>query len=180
MIAERARYEGTGAKFVDTPELRELYPGVWLTGAVPRVHPERNYGPPRKLQSPQGMTDDTLPEDLSLVVDTNAGLVVISGCGHAGIVNTLEFAEGRVRRAPVHAVIGGFHLFELDDARLDWTADQLRRLNVMNLIGAHCTGIEAVYRIRERAGLTRKTCVVGAVGSSFTLGKGIDPRGLAK
>jgi 7,8-dihydropterin-6-yl-methyl-4-(beta-D-ribofuranosyl)aminobenzene 5'-phosphate synthase len=47
-------------------------------------------------------------------------------------------------------------------------------------MGAHCTGLEAVYRIRQRAGLDRKTAVVGAVGSSFVLGQGIDPRNLAR
>lgn len=180
MIAERSRYEATGGRFIEDAELRQLHPGVWLTGAVPRVHPEHNWGPPEKVLTPKGITDDFIPEDLSLVIDTDPGLVVISGCGHAGIINTLEFAQSRVRRAPIYAAIGGFHLFELDDARLDWTADHLRTLGVVNVLGAHCTGIEAVYRIRQRSRLTRKSCVVGAVGSSFTLDKGIDPKDLAR
>lgn len=180
MIAERSRYEALGGTFVETSEPRQLYPGVWLSGAIPRVHPERNWGPPTKVQTPQGITDDYLPEDLALFVDTDAGLVVITGCGHAGIVNTLEFAQARFRDAPIDAVIGGFHLIDLNDDQLDWTADQFRKLDVKNVVGAHCTGIEAVYRIRQRAGLSRKSCVVGAVGSSFTLDKGIDPRDLAR
>lgn len=180
MITEKAEYERTGGRFVEDSEARQLYPGVWFTGAVPRVHPERNWGPPVKVKTPQGITDDYMPEDLSLVIDTAEGLVVISGCGHAGIINTLEYAQRVIRRAPIHAAIGGFHLFELDDKHLNWTADQMRSLGVRNLLGAHCTGLEAVYRIRERAGLARKTCVVGAVGSSFTLGKGIDPKDIAR
>jgi 7,8-dihydropterin-6-yl-methyl-4-(beta-D-ribofuranosyl)aminobenzene 5'-phosphate synthase len=48
------------------------------------------------------------------------------------------------------------------------------------LLGAHCTGIEAVYRIRERLGLPRSSAVVGSVGSSFVLGEGIHPGQLAK
>ncbi len=180
MIAERPRYEALGGKFIEVAEPQQLYPGVWLSGAIPRIHPERNWGPPLKIQTPQGITDDYLPEDLSLFIDTDAGLVVITGCGHAGIINTVEFARTSVRDAPIDAVIGGFHLIDLDDAHLDWTADQFRRLGVRNVVGAHCTGIEAVYRIRQRAGLARKNCVVGAVGSSFTLDKGIDPRDLAR
>ncbi len=180
MIAERPRYEALGGRFVEVVEPQQLYHGVWLSGAIPRVHPEHNWGPPLKVQTPQGITDDYLPEDLSLFIDTDAGLVVITGCGHAGVINTLEFARAGVRNAPIDAVIGGFHLIDLDDAQLDWTADQFRRLGVMNVVGAHCTGIEAVYRIRQRAGLTRKNCVVGAVGASFTLDKGIDPRDLAR
>jgi 7,8-dihydropterin-6-yl-methyl-4-(beta-D-ribofuranosyl)aminobenzene 5'-phosphate synthase len=49
-----------------------------------------------------------------------------------------------------------------------------------HLLGAHCTGIEAVFRLRELAGLQRGTCVVGAVGASFELGKGLDPLRLAR
>ena len=85
-----------------------------------------------------------------------------------------------VRDAPIHALVGGLHLYALDDERLDWTADQLRASGLQTLLGAHCTGIEAVYRIRQRAGLDRKRAVVGAVGSSFTLGQGLDPRDLAR
>jgi 7,8-dihydropterin-6-yl-methyl-4-(beta-D-ribofuranosyl)aminobenzene 5'-phosphate synthase len=56
----------------------------------------------------------------------------------------------------------------------------LRQHELRHLLGAHCTGIEAVYAIRQRAGLDRKTCVVGSIGASFTISKGIDPEALAK
>jgi 7,8-dihydropterin-6-yl-methyl-4-(beta-D-ribofuranosyl)aminobenzene 5'-phosphate synthase len=56
----------------------------------------------------------------------------------------------------------------------------LRQHKLRHFLGAHCTGIEAVYSIRRLAGLDRKTCVVGSIGASFTLGKGIDPEALAK
>jgi 7,8-dihydropterin-6-yl-methyl-4-(beta-D-ribofuranosyl)aminobenzene 5'-phosphate synthase len=114
------------------------------------------------------------------VFDTDRGLVILAGCGHAGIVNTIEYARKAVRDAPIHAIVGGLHLYALDDERLNWTADQLKANGLENLLGAHCTGIEAVYRIRQRAGLDRKAAVVGAVGSSFVLGTGIDPRDLAQ
>ncbi len=103
----------------------------------------------------------------------------LSGCGHSGIINTLEQARNRVRQAPVYAALGGFHLFNFDDSKLDWTADKLREFGIQNFLGAHCTGIEAVYRIRQRARLNRQSCVVSAVGSSFSLDKGIDPLSLA-
>jgi len=94
--------------------------------------------------------------------------------------HTLEYAERRIRKGPVQALIGGFHLFPADDRTLDWTAGKLRELNVLNILGAHCTGIEALFHLREGAGLTRKTAVVGAVGATYTTGKGIDPRLLAR
>jgi 7,8-dihydropterin-6-yl-methyl-4-(beta-D-ribofuranosyl)aminobenzene 5'-phosphate synthase len=158
----------------------ELVPGVWLTGPVPRAHPERNWSGKGQVQTPQGAVEDTIPEDQSLVIDTDQGLVIVSGCGHAGIINTLEFAQKQVRAAPIHAAIGGFHLFRADEQTLAWTGRKLRELKLGNLMGAHCTGIEAVFRLRELAGLQRRTCVVGAVGASFELGKGLDPLELAR
>lgn len=180
MIAEKPVYESTGGSFIEHSEPIELFPGVWLSGSVPSIHPERNWGGLREIQTPSGLVDDYLPEDMSLIIDTNHGLVVISGCGHAGVINTLEFARMRIRRAPIYAAIGGFHLYQLDDAKLDWTAARLREFGLKHFLGAHCTGIEAVYPLRHQVGLARKTSVVSSVGSSFTLGKGIDPLDLAR
>jgi 7,8-dihydropterin-6-yl-methyl-4-(beta-D-ribofuranosyl)aminobenzene 5'-phosphate synthase len=180
MIAIRPRYEAMGGSFVEHAVPIELYPGVWLTGPVPRPHPERNYSKKTLIETESGFAEDTLPEDQSLVLDTEQGLVVISGCGHSGMINTLEYARSAIRKAPIHAAIGGFHLYQADDEALAWTADKLKEMGLENLIGAHCTGLEATYTLRSKAGLARKTCVVGAVGASFTLGKGIDPRELAR
>jgi 7,8-dihydropterin-6-yl-methyl-4-(beta-D-ribofuranosyl)aminobenzene 5'-phosphate synthase len=176
----RADYEQSGGTFVVHRKPAEILPGVWLTGPVPRVHPERNFTGGRQVQRADGLVEDTIPEDMALVFDTDQGLVVLTGCGHAGIINIVDYARKVVRDVPVHATLGGFHLYAASDEALAWTSDQLRAAGVAWLLGAHCTGIEAVYRMRERAGLSRKTCVVGAVGSSFTLGAGIDPRSLAR
>jgi 3-oxoacyl-[acyl-carrier protein] reductase len=78
------------------------------------------------------------------------------------------------------AVIGSLHLFAASDATLTWTGTKLKDYGLRNLLAGHCTGIEATYRLREATGLERKTAVVSAVGSSFTLGQGIDPRALAR
>lgn len=183
MVKFKPEYEATGGQFIEYNEPKEILPGVWLTGTVPRVHPERNWtfgGASGRIKTPDGLAEDTLPEDMSLVVVTDKGLVLLSGCGHAGIINTLEHARKTIKAAPVYAALGGFHLFNLDDEKLNWTAGKLKEFGLKNFLGAHCTGIEAVYRIRQLAGLDRKSCVVSAVGSSFTLDKGIDPLPLAR
>jgi 7,8-dihydropterin-6-yl-methyl-4-(beta-D-ribofuranosyl)aminobenzene 5'-phosphate synthase len=165
---------------IEYNEHKALAPGVWLTGPVPRRHPERNWSGRLQVESPTGWTEDTVPESQSLIFDTIKGLVVLSGCGHAGIINTIDHARNVIRAAPVHAALGGFHLLAADDDHLQWTADSLKDVGLINFMGAHCTGIEAVFRMRSQAGLTRKTCVVGAVGASFSLNKGIDPLALAR
>lgn len=182
MPAVKQEYEHLGGSFIEHVKPTEIHPGVWLTGPVPRIHVERNWGMGGKAgqaQSPDGPVEDNIPESMSLVVNTPRGLVVISGCGHAGIINTLEYARKTVRQAPIHAALGGFHLFLASDDHLAWTAEKLREAGLRNFIGAHCTGLEAVYRLRELTGLTRETAVVGAVGASFSLDEGINALRLA-
>ncbi len=165
---------------VEYDQPTQLYPGVWLTGPVPRKYPERNWSGSGQVQTPDGWVEDNLPEDMSLVFNTNNGLILLSGCGHAGVINTVDYAFQKIRKAPLYAAIGGFHLYALDDAKLDWTAGKLREFGLRNFLGAHCTGIEAVQRIRQLTGLTRKTASVGAVGAVFELGKPMDPGSIAR
>jgi len=180
MATLRREYEATGATVVDVTKPTEILPGVWLTGPVPRIHPERNWSQLGKVRTPAGDVEDTVPEDMTVVFRTEQGPVYLFGCGHAGVINTLEHARRTIDPAPVQAVIGGVHLFAAADERLAWTAAKLKTFGMRQFMGAHCTGIEAVYRIRELAGLDRRTCVVGAVGASYSLADGIRPLRLAR
>ncbi len=176
----RPEYEATGGVFVNHNRPVQLYPGIWLTGPVPRTYPERNWSGSGRVLTPAGWREDDVPEDQALVFDTDRGLVVLFGCGHAGIINTLEYARTFLRPARFHAIVGGVHLFAASDATLDWTARKLRDFGVDNLLGAHCTGLEPVYRFRAALGLDRAHAVVAAVGSYFELNEGINPRNIAR
>ncbi len=180
MIAIKEAYEETGGAFVVHAKPVQLFRGVWLTGPVPRKYPERNWGGRGRVTTPAGVVEDNVPEDMALVIDTDQGLVVLTGCGHAGVVNIVEHARSVVRPARVHALIGGVHLFNAKEQTLSWTAEKLRGFGVDHLIGAHCTGIESVFRLRADLGLDRAHAVVGAVGAKFELGRGIDARKIAQ
>ena len=106
--------------------------------------------------------------------------MVVTSCGYAGVINILTSAQGRFPNQPLHAIVGGLHLFPSRDDQLNWTADKLKDFKVPILLGAHCTGIEAVYRIPDRLELPKQSAVVGSVGSSFVLGEGIHAGSLAK
>ena len=181
MIQARSEYAALGGKFVEHAGFAQIAPGVWLTGPVPRKHAERNWSGPGQLRGADGsLAEDNLPEDMSMVIETAQGLVLISGCGHAGLINTLESARTEFGARPLHAAIGGFHLFPASDTHLNWTAGKLKEFGLEHFIGAHCTGIEATHRIREQTGLDRQHAVVGAVGAGFKLGEGILPGTIAR
>jgi 7,8-dihydropterin-6-yl-methyl-4-(beta-D-ribofuranosyl)aminobenzene 5'-phosphate synthase len=176
----RAEYLATGGTFVFHDKPAELLPGVWLTGPVPRPNDEKNWTPGLSLDAKQGRIEDNVPEDSALLFDTDAGMVILTGCAHAGIVNIAEYARNIVGKKPIVAIIGGLHLYSASDQTLGWTGAKLKSYGVQSLLAGHCTGIEATYRLREYLGLTRKTAIVSAVGSSFTLNQGFDPRRLAQ
>jgi 7,8-dihydropterin-6-yl-methyl-4-(beta-D-ribofuranosyl)aminobenzene 5'-phosphate synthase len=176
----KPEYEKTAGVFVEHDKPEQLYPGIWLSGPVPRKYPERNWSGSGRVLTPGGWAEDNVPEDQALVFDTDRGLVVLVGCAHAGIINTLEYARTFVRPSRFCAVIGGIHLFNASDETLDWTAGKLAGFGMDNFLGGHCTGIEPVIRFRSALALDRRHCVVAAVGSSFELGKGIDPRNIAR
>ncbi len=111
IVNTKRDYEASGGKFIEFDHPVEVWNGIWLTGPVPRKYPERNWSGNRQIQTPEGWKEDNLPEDMSLVINTAQGLVVVSGCGHSGIVNTLEYARSTIRNAPIFAAIGGFHLY---------------------------------------------------------------------
>lgn len=159
MMEIRKMYEASGAKIIEHDAPTQIAKNVWLTGPVPRPNPEKNYGRGLVLTQEDGKTEeDFLPEDLSLAIDTTKGLVVLAGCGHSGIVNTLEHVRAKIKNAAIYAVIGGFHLFALSDEQLDWTADKLKQMITQLFLGAHCTGIEATFRIRQADGAYAEEC----------------------
>jgi 7,8-dihydropterin-6-yl-methyl-4-(beta-D-ribofuranosyl)aminobenzene 5'-phosphate synthase len=145
----KAEYLGTGGVFIIHDKPTELYPGVWLTGPVPRPNVEKNWSPGLSLVTAQGRVEDNVPEDSALVFDTTEGIVILTGCGHAGIINIAEYARSIAGNKPLLAVIGGLHLFDASDQTLVWTGAKLKAYRIENLLAGHCTGIEATYRLRE-------------------------------
>lgn len=171
----RKAYESLGGRFIVHDEPYELHPGIWITGPIPRMHPEKNWTPFMRIEKDGELVEDTIPEDQALVINTPQGLVIVSGCGHAGIVNTMEYARRITGHESVHAVVGGLHLISAPEKQIEWTGNKMREFGVQHVQGAHCTGINPVAGLREAGHLSRQTTAVGAVGSTFTLSEGIRP-----
>lgn len=174
-----AAYEELGGTVIVHDGPVELAPGIWLTGPVPRVHEERHWSPAVEVMWDSEFVPDFVPEDMALVIETPGGLAVISGCGHAGIINIADHAMAFTGAPQVAAAIGGFHLVFSDDAMLAWTAAQFERIGLTHFIGAHCTGVHAVNRLAELTGLERDHAVLGAVGQRYSQ-DGISPGLIAR
>ncbi|TAJ48811.1 MAG: MBL fold metallo-hydrolase [Chitinophagaceae bacterium] len=181
MRQDSALYVQSGGKIITHASFAEISPGIYVTGPVARKYPEKNYDQRWQKKDAAGKTvADIVPEDMSLIILTAKGLVLLSGCGHSGIINTITQARDHLQQETVYAAIGGFHLLQNSDEQIRWTADELKKAGIRYFMGAHCTGIEPVYQIREWAGLKRGESVVGSVGATFDLVKGFTPGALAR
>ena len=173
--------ESSGIVFIVHEKPKEIFPKIWTTGIVPRKYNERNWSGYREILLDGKKVEDNIPEDQSLVINTKKGLVLISGCGHAGIVNTLEHAsEIFQNKSNITTAIGGFHLFNKSPKDISWTAKHMRKHKISNFLGAHCTGIDAVYQIRKKNRMSRDNCSVAAVGSYYDLKDGLFPGLISK
>lgn len=152
-----------GHRLISTIGLTDICDEVQVTGQVPRTTQfESSSGPfylDEACQHP-----DSLVDDQALIVRTDAGTVVVLGCAHAGVINTLEYVAQSTSGAPIHAVIGGMHLGAASDERIDRTIEELRRRQITQVVAAHCTGANAFAALW--AGLPGR-CTQSEVGTAF-------------
>jgi 7,8-dihydropterin-6-yl-methyl-4-(beta-D-ribofuranosyl)aminobenzene 5'-phosphate synthase len=102
-------------------------------------------------------------DDQALYVETPAGLVVVLGCAHAGVVNTLDYVAELTGRSRVYAVLGGMHLVRANQPRLEATVAALERYGVQKVGPAHCTGMRATTYLWSQSTLGCFECAVGTV-----------------
>lgn len=125
-----------------------LAKGVITTGEIERIHKWEELNIFR-IKRNRRVQKDRVLDDQGIVINSTKGLVVISGCSHAGIINTIEQAIRLTGIDDVYCVIGGFHLIGPGEAKIERTIEELRRLKVKKVIPIHCTGFEAIKRISE-------------------------------
>ncbi len=141
---------------------KEVCCGIFVTGSIPRKTDFEDSGGPfffdEACQEP-----DTFPDDQSLYFETSAGTVVVLGCAHAGIVNTLMYILELTQGRPIHAIIGGTHLVAAGEERMCRTLDYLRGLGMQRLHTAHCTGFVAMTRLYGAFPEQYAPCPVGTI-----------------
>jgi len=142
-----------------------LEEGLGLTGPIPRRTSYEDTGGPFYLDS-AGREPDPIADETALWLESGDGLIVLLGCGHAGVVNTITSIQEITGRRRVKSVVGGFHLLNAGEERLDRTMAALRDLSPGVMVPCHCTGKEATRRILEQFG---SRAVAGYTGLSLSL-----------
>ena len=139
----------------------ELMPGLWTTGTIySRQHPEGRSAKHVVQRNGQFVPDPYL-DDLSLVWKGDEGLVVVLGCAHAGVLNILSQVRDMFA-APIRAVVGGMHLYTLDDERLAQVIETLRNEYAdTRFYPNHCTGMKGFLALERAFGEKVMPCPAG-------------------
>ncbi len=140
----------------------EIIPGVWTTGEIaPRPEPEGRSAR-HLVRTNGGWKPDPYKDDMALVLKTEQGLVVICGCCHAGLLNTLAHVQ-RAFEGEIAAVAGGFHLVDADEVQLRHTIETLKAYSPLQLYPNHCTGERAYVALAVAFGENVAPCPAGTM-----------------
>jgi 7,8-dihydropterin-6-yl-methyl-4-(beta-D-ribofuranosyl)aminobenzene 5'-phosphate synthase len=166
MPFRRELLENLGAEFKLTSEPMRITDRIMTTGEIPMLTDYEKIDGGLLEKKNGEMLPDELKDDLSMVIDTDYGLVVILGCAHRGIVNTLKQAQKVTGKELIYAAVGGTHLLNATRERLGKTAADLKEMGVQYLGASHCTGFEAAAYLAQQFG---DSFFVNNSGSRWTL-----------
>ncbi|WP_305045838.1 MBL fold metallo-hydrolase [Geoalkalibacter sp.] len=161
---QRAYLESLGGRFRFEKSFAPIADGMWVTGDVPRHHSLEKGDPHMIIVDESGRElPDPLCDDLSLVLETAKGPVVVLGCAHAGLINILRHVRERTGWKKIHAVIGGTHLMAASDELFEETVRALDDFGVDKIAAAHCTGLPRAAQLHARFGSRFIFAAVGTV-----------------
>ena len=142
-VTDVTRLHSLTRQIIYTTKPTEITTGIHITGEIPRVHKIEETGGP--FYTDQALCQhDSLLDDQALYIETFQGVVVLLGCGHSGVINTLEYVQMLSGGKPIRAVIGGMHLLNASPERLAFTGDALQQFSIHYLAANHCTGVNAI------------------------------------
>jgi 7,8-dihydropterin-6-yl-methyl-4-(beta-D-ribofuranosyl)aminobenzene 5'-phosphate synthase len=147
---------------VPTESPTEVLPGLTATGQVPRTTDFEDTGGAFFLDAACSKPDPLI-DDQSLFFDTSEGIVVLLGCAHSGVINTLRYIGQLSGNRPIRAVIGGMHLVNASPTRVARTVEEMRQLGLQLIAPAHCTGMPATVALWTGFPTLCAVCHAGAI-----------------
>ncbi|TVQ43509.1 MAG: MBL fold metallo-hydrolase [Gloeocapsa sp. DLM2.Bin57] len=147
-------------RLIWTENPTEIRPGVYLSGTIPRRHPLEDTGGLFWCDS-EHKSLDHLRDDQAMFLESPLGWVVLLGCAHSGVINTLDYIAQITGTSEFYAVLGGMHLLRASNQRLESTLEALEKYKVQKLGPNHCTGVKAIAALGNKFGDRCIDCTVG-------------------
>ena len=149
---QQQELESLGANFNLSTKPTKISNNITTTGEIPMVTSFEKIEPYLLVKEATGFQPDQLLDDQALIINTEMGLVVIPGCAHRGIINTLYRAQQLTGAKRIHTILGGCHLMDASEERIRLTIATLRELGVQKLGVSHCTGLPAACLMAQEFG----------------------------
>lgn len=144
---KREELESLGADFQLNKDPLWLVDNVVITGEIPMTTEYEQIDQGLFIKQGNKFIPDKLLDDRSIILKTSKGLLVIAGCAHRGIINTLQYAQELTGEERIHAIIGGIHLFRASTEQCERTIEAFKKMQVEKIGVSHCTGLEASFKI---------------------------------
>jgi 7,8-dihydropterin-6-yl-methyl-4-(beta-D-ribofuranosyl)aminobenzene 5'-phosphate synthase len=141
-----------GASFNMTKEPVRITENIVSSGEIPMITEYEKIDPMLYVKEKGELKPDPLWDDQALILKSKKGLIIILGCAHRGIINTIKHAQKLTGVEPVYAVIGGTHLVTASPQRISLTIAELSRFGIQRLGVSHCTGLPAAAILAQTFG----------------------------
>ncbi|HID37995.1 MAG TPA: MBL fold metallo-hydrolase [Calditrichaeota bacterium] len=147
---EKTEITHAGGKIIFKTHPFEIFPNVWFSGEIPRHSKFESSDESYRQRVLESYIHDELHDDSALILNSKNGLIILLGCGHAGVINTVKHAMRITGQKKIYAIMGGMHLQHSQEEKIIKIAKHLKELNLEYVIPLHCTGFKAVnhfYRL---------------------------------
>jgi 7,8-dihydropterin-6-yl-methyl-4-(beta-D-ribofuranosyl)aminobenzene 5'-phosphate synthase len=143
----------------------EIAPGIITTGQIPQTSEFESVAEGFFVEKGGRKDPDTLADDQALILKTGKGVVVVLGCSHRGVINTLKHVNKITGEKRIHAILGGLHLVKTSADHLRIIIDCLKEFEIEKIVVGHCTGTHAVHALYARFG---DKVLLNTVGNTMT------------
>ncbi len=163
---DEAIFKTFGSRIASSTGPETILEGVHLSGQISRVTAFEPGMPNALIEKNGTLVHDPIPDDQSVILELGSDrLVVVTGCCHSGVVNTLEQVREQFPGKKISALLGGLHLNSAGERQMNETMDYIAETGLEHLAAFHCTGYYAQRRLMDRF---REAWLPATVGAKYT------------
>ncbi|MBI5075777.1 MAG: twin-arginine translocation signal domain-containing protein [Nitrospirae bacterium] len=160
--------EALGVKVVEAKTPIEIIPGAYISGNIERVTSYEKIPLSQQIKRGDKIESDNFQGEQAVFFNVKGkGLVVLSGCAHCGIVNTVKHAQKVTGTEKVHAIMGGFHLIVAKPELIQNTVADIKAMKPDHIVGTHCTGFRAMVALSREM---PDAFTLNTAGTKYTFG----------
>ncbi|SKC73646.1 MBL fold metallo-hydrolase [Maledivibacter halophilus] len=138
-----------------------IYDNILISGEIEKNNDFETIPKNLIIKENGELKQDNMIDEQFLIVREKRGIIIVLGCSHPGVVNCIEYASTLIPEKKILAVIGGMHLKNASEERINKTIEYFKSKDIEKIIPLHCTGFEAISKFKR---VFKDKCIIGSVG----------------